>query len=95
MQFSPPYAENIDEDNEFARDRQNTNIDQNLNNMRTGTLWFNPPNNEGMNASNNELGATNVNVGVEAQHQRKSSVNVDPESKHHSRKRKKKSIAQK
>lgn len=56
MQFSPPYAEeNEGEGDEFQRDRENTNVDQNLNNpnLRTGTLWFNPPPNEGNDASNN------------------------------------------
>ena len=49
MQFSPPYADNNVEgsliEDGFERDRANTNIDQNIQNqnLRTGTLWFNPP----------------------------------------------------
>ena len=66
MQFSPPFAEGEADGNEFERDRQNTNVDQNLNNhnLRTRTLWFNPPNN-GANSSANELGDPDVNVGPE------------------------------
>ena len=62
MEFSPPYAEVEPSALDSGRDRQNTNVDQNLNNqnMRTGTLWFNPPNN-GIISSNPDLGLTNDN----------------------------------
>lgn len=97
MQFSPPFAEDAgDENDEFARDRLNTNVDQNLNNpnLRTGTLWFNPPNNE-INSSANELGGANVDIGPEGSgsgHQRKLSQNIDPDCKQKVKKRRKKSL---
>ena len=67
MQFSPPYAdpEAPELSNAFERDRQNTNVDQNINNnpnLRTGTLWFNPPTNV-LSSSHPDLAGTNeINV---------------------------------
>lgn len=66
MQFSPPYAdpEASGHENAFERERQNTNVDQNLNNpnLRTGTLWFNPPSNV-VTSSHPDLGVNNeINV---------------------------------
>ena len=94
MQFSPPFAEDAGDEHDFERDRQNTNVDQNLNNpnLRTGTLWFNPQNNE-INSSANELGAANIDIGPEGSgHQRKLSQNIDPDEKPKVKKRRKKSL---